>query len=54
MVLDFKLKRQLNRNKLVRDPRIKWWNLKLNKQLEFKEKLLKENVWNLDVDANTM
>ncbi|KAK9100637.1 hypothetical protein Scep_024067 [Stephania cephalantha] len=41
-------------NKRVRDPRIKWWNLKNSNQVEFREKLLKENVWNLDLDANTM
>ncbi|KAK9135564.1 hypothetical protein Syun_014894 [Stephania yunnanensis] len=41
-------------NKRVSDPRIKWWNLKHSKQVEFREKLLKENVWNLDLDANTM
>ncbi|KAK9135506.1 hypothetical protein Syun_014836 [Stephania yunnanensis] len=54
VVLDIKLTQRKNMNKRVSDPRIKWWNLKHSKQVEFREKLLKENVWNLDLDANTM
>ncbi|KAK9127974.1 hypothetical protein Syun_016771 [Stephania yunnanensis] len=54
VVLDIELTQRHNMNKRVSDPRIKWWNLKHSKQVEFKEKLLKKNVWNLDLDANTM
>ncbi|KAK9112514.1 hypothetical protein Scep_020033 [Stephania cephalantha] len=54
VVLDVKLTRRHNINKRVSDPRIKWWNLKHSKQVEFREKLLKENIWNLDLDSNTM
>ncbi|KAK9140474.1 hypothetical protein Scep_010155 [Stephania cephalantha] len=54
VVLDIKLTRRHNINKRVSDPRIKWWNLKHSKQVEFREKLLKENIWNLDLDAKKM
>ncbi|KAK9127965.1 hypothetical protein Syun_016762 [Stephania yunnanensis] len=54
VVLDIKLTQRKNMNKRVSEPTIKWWNLKHSKQVEFREKLLKENVWNLDLDANTL
>jgi len=38
----------------AREPRIRWWNWKGDKQVMFKEKIIYETEWKLGEDANSM
>lgn len=38
----------------AREPRIRWWNWKGDKQVMFKEKIINETEWKLGEDANSM
>ncbi len=54
VVLDICISRRRKRCIRQRNPRIKWWGLKGKKQYVFKDKLIKEDKWNLDEDVGRM
>ena len=54
LVLDIIIKNQLRKRKENNNPRTRWWNLKGENLEHFKGKVLKEDVWTLDEEPNTM
>jgi len=53
-VLDMQVNSQKQRTKKVLNPRTKWWQLKGEKQVIFRSKLMEENVWETQESANLM
>ena len=54
LVLDVHLKGIKMRTKVLNNPRIKWWALKGEMKLAFREKMFKHDSWNTMEDANDM
>ena len=52
MILDICIRRWRRRDIRQRNPKIKWWGLKGEKQDVFKDKMIKEEKWNLDEDVD--
>ena len=53
-MLDVFLKRVYRKVRRVIDPRIKWWNLKRDRQTSVVDRLIKETNWKEEVDSNVM
>ena len=54
MILDICIRRWRRRDIRQRNPKIKWWGLKGEKQDVFKDKMIKEGKWNLDEGVDRM
>ncbi|XP_077223408.1 uncharacterized protein LOC143857020 [Tasmannia lanceolata] len=54
VVLDICIKRWKRKDRDVRHPRTRWWDLKGEKLKMFKDRLLKEGPWSLDEETNIM
>ncbi|MDL1135817.1 hypothetical protein PS057_20960 [Yersinia pestis] len=54
LIIDVQLLRWTRKKKLYRCSRTKWWNLKGDKQLALRERVLEEDVWATDESANNM
>ncbi|KAM2890269.1 hypothetical protein COP2_008711 [Malus domestica] len=54
LVMDVHIKRVRQKNKTWKCPRTRWWNLKEEKQVIFKEKVITQCVWDRDGEASQM
>ncbi|XP_052178173.1 uncharacterized protein LOC127791967 [Diospyros lotus] len=54
LVLDVQVRNWKRKNHIKQNPRIRWWNLKGEKQLIFKEKLRGRREWNREGQTNQM
>ena len=54
LVMDAHIKRDRRKNKALKCPRTRWWNLKGEKQVTFKEKVLAQCVWDTERNASQM
>ncbi|RDX84572.1 hypothetical protein CR513_34358, partial [Mucuna pruriens] len=54
LILDVRSERHKQRSQQVTNPRIKWWQLKGDKLVTVKQKLLEESGWELFGSANLM
>ena len=54
LVLDVRFRSHFQRTRQVTCPRIKWWQLEGDKQLEFKKKFMEEGTWELQGTADSI
>ncbi|KAM2969624.1 hypothetical protein FF2_016698 [Malus domestica] len=54
LVMDVHIKRVRQKNKTWKCPRTRWWNLKEEKQVIFKEKVITQCVWDREGEAGWM
>ncbi|KAM2986083.1 hypothetical protein FF2_006407 [Malus domestica] len=54
LVMDVHIKRVRKKNKTWKCPRIRWWNLKGEKQFIFKEQVITQCVWDREGEASQM
>ncbi|KAM1059887.1 hypothetical protein ACFX15_023923 [Malus domestica] len=54
LVMDVHIKRVRQKNKTWKCPRTRWWNLKEEKQVIFKEKVITQCVWDREGEASQM
>jgi Reverse transcriptase (RNA-dependent DNA polymerase) len=54
LVLDVRFRSHKQRTRQVTCPRIKWWQLKGDKQIKFEKKLLEEGTWELQGTADSL
>ena len=54
LVLDMHVKSRKSRTRKVLNPRIRWWQLKGDKQLAFQRQLMEERVWEIEGNASFM
>ena len=54
LVMDVHIKRERKKNKTLKCPRTRWWNLKGEKQVIFKEKVITQCVWDREGEASQM
>ena len=52
LVLDVEISRAVRRKRKVRVFKVKWWNLKGEKEIKLSEKIKSEGKWRLDGDSN--
>ena len=54
LVMDVHIKRGRKKNKTLKCPKTRWWNLKGEKQVIFKEKTITQCVWDKEGEASQM
>ena len=54
MVLDISIKKWSRKTNVNKRLRTKWWNLKGDNLIHFKDKIIKEDIWSIDNETNTM
>ena len=54
LVLDVVMKKQLRKMRDIKSSRIRWWKLKGKKVEIFRDKMLKEAIWDLEDEINIL